>query len=407
MHAYLAEWLSLIIRWFHVIAGVAWIGASFYFIWLDNNLREPPEWKKQKGIKGDLWAIHGGGFYEVAKYHVGPEKMPTELHWFKWEAYSTLMSGLALLFAVYYFGNPGYLIDPSKLELSTFGAIAIGMGTLLGVMAIYEALIRSPLAKHGLAFGVVLFLILVGVSWGMFQVFAGRGAFIHVGAVIGTIMVANVFLGIVPAQRALVSAVEEGRKPDDHVVMLAQRAMLRSRHNNYLTLPVIFIMISNHYPMFYGHEYGWAVLAAIGAITAYARHFFNLRHQHITKPSILVISALATLLLIWAMAPSAPEAPAPAVDSQGEPVAVTPVADDEVQQLLATHCIACHAAQPSSPAFQAPPAGITLENLQQLKQHSAKVQQAAVNTQYMPLGNMTGITPEERSLLGQWLRENP
>ena len=320
MHAYLAEWLSLIIRWFHVIAGVAWIGASFYFIWLDNNLREPPEWKKQKGIKGDLWAIHGGGFYEVAKYQVGPEKMPTELHWFKWEAYSTLMSGLALLFAVYYFGNPGYLIDPGKLELSTFGAIAIGMGTLLGVMAIYEALIRSPLAKHGLAFGVVLFLILVAVAWGMFQVFAGRGAFIHVGAVIGTIMVANVFLGIVPAQRALVNAVEKGETPDDHVVMLAQRAMLRSRHNNYLTLPVIFIMISNHYPMFYGHEYGWAILAAIGAITAYARHFFNLRHKQINKPSILVISALATLALIWAMAPSAPQAPATSNATAGDPL---------------------------------------------------------------------------------------
>ena len=404
MHAYLAEWLSLIIRWFHVIAGVAWIGASFYFVWLDNNLREPPEWKKQKGIKGDLWAIHGGGFYEVAKYHVGPEKMPAELHWFKWEAYSTLMSGLALLFAVYYLGNPGYLIDASKLDLSMGGAIAIGMGTLLGVMVIYEALIRSPLAKHGLAFGVVLFLILVAVAWGMFQVFAGRGAFIHVGAVIGTIMVANVFLGIVPAQRALVSAVEKGDTPDERVVMLAQRAMLRSRHNNYLTLPVIFIMISNHYPMFYGNEYGWAVLAAIGAITAYARHFFNLRHKQINKPSILVVSALATLALIWAMAPSAPET---AATHNADGTQVARVADADVSQLLATHCQACHAAQPSSPAFQAPPAGIMLETLDQLKLHRAKVYQAAVATQYMPLGNMTGITPEERSLLGQWLQENP
>ena len=306
MLVYLSEWLSLIIRWFHVIAGVAWIGASFYFVWLDNNLREPPAWKKQKGIKGDLWAIHGGGFYEVAKYEVGPEQMPTDLHWFKWEAYSTLMSGLALLFVVYYLGNPGYLIDPSKLDLSAAGAMAIGISTLLGVMVIYEALIRSPLARNGMAFGVVLYLILVAVAFGLYQVFAGRGAYIHVGAVIGTIMVGNVFLGIVPAQRALVNAVARGEKPGEEVVMLAQRAMLRSRHNNYLTLPVLFIMISNHYPMFYAHAHGWLALAAIGAITAYARHFFNLRNQGQFKPSILVVSALATVALIWAMAPSAP-----------------------------------------------------------------------------------------------------
>ncbi|OWL83856.1 urate hydroxylase PuuD [Halopseudomonas aestusnigri] len=405
MLVYLSEWLSLIIRWFHVIAGVAWIGASFYFVWLDNNLREPPAWKKQKGIKGDLWAIHGGGFYEVAKYEVGPEQMPSDLHWFKWEAYSTLLSGLALLAVVYYMGNPGYLIDPSKLALSGAGAVAIGVGTLVAVVALYEALIRSPLARNGMAFGVVLYLILVAVAFGLYQVFAGRGAYIHVGAVIGTIMVGNVFLGIVPAQRALVNAVARGEKPGAEVVMLAQRAMLRSRHNNYLTLPVLFIMISNHYPMFYAHAHGWAVLAAIGAITAYARHFFNLRNQGQFKPSILVVSALATVALIWVMAPSAPAR----IDSHAaeEGAAVTRVADADISQLLATHCQACHAVKPTSPAFQAPPAGIVLDSLEHLQQHRDKVYQAAVATEYMPLGNMTGITPEERDLLGKWLQENP
>ncbi|MEH6497842.1 MAG: urate hydroxylase PuuD [Pseudoalteromonas distincta] len=397
MHAYLADWLSLIIRWFHVIAGVAWIGASFYFIWLDNHLREPPEWKKHKGIKGDLWAIHGGGIYEVAKYRLGPEEMPRKLHWFKWEAYSTLMSGLALLFAVYYFGNPGYLIDSSKLALSTGGAIAIGMGTLVGVMLVYEVLIRSPLSRNGLAFGAVLFVLLVAVSWGMFQVFAGRGAFIHVGAVIGTIMVANVFLGIVPAQRALVAAIERGVEPDAHVALLAERAKLRSTHNNYLTLPVIFIMISNHYPMFYGHAHGWAVLAAIGFITAFARHFFNLRHKGVTRPSILVISALLTLALIWAMAPSRPETRLTADAAE--------VSAQEVKGLIEAHCQGCHVESPAHPAFQAPPAGISLATLEQLKDHRDQVYQATVATEYMPLGNTTGITREERDRIGIWLRQ--
>ncbi|MGI3129046.1 urate hydroxylase PuuD [Halopseudomonas pachastrellae] len=412
MLVYLSEWLSLIIRWFHVIAGVAWIGASFYFVWLDNNLREPPAWKKQKGIKGDLWAIHGGGFYEVAKYEVGPEQMPSDLHWFKWEAYSTLLSGLALLAVVYYMGNPGYLIDPSKVALSGAGAVAIGVGTLVAVVALYEALIRSPLARNGMAFGVVLYLILVAVAFGLYQVFAGRGAYIHVGAVIGTIMVGNVFLGIVPAQRALVNAVARGEKPGEEVVMLAQRAMLRSRHNNYLTLPVLFIMISNHYPMFYAHAHGWLALAAIGAITAYARHFFNLRNQGQFKPSILVVSALATVALIWAMAPSAPSTVAThnhgtaQTDGDSAAAAPSPVTGAEISQLLATHCQACHAAKPTSPAFQAPPAGIILDSLEHLKQHGDKVYQAAVATHYMPLGNMSGMSDEERSLLGRWLQEN-
>ncbi|QJD57481.1 urate hydroxylase PuuD [Pseudomonas sp. gcc21] len=399
MHAYLAEWLSLIIRWFHVIAGVAWIGASFYFIWLDNHLREPPQWKKDKGIKGDLWAIHGGGIYEVAKYQLAPEKMPGELHWFKWEAYSTFISGMALLFAVYYFGNPGYLIDASKVALSTGGAVAVGLGTLAVVMLVYEALIRSPLARHGLAFGAVLYGLLVLVAWGLFQVFAGRGAYIHVGAVVGTIMVANVFLGIMPAQRALVDAIEKGQEPDARVAQLAARAKLRSVHNNYMTLPVIFIMISNHYPMLYSHAYGWAILAAIGFITAFARHFFNLRHHGVTRPSILIISALLTLALIWAVAP----APRTAAESSADAPAVT---DATATAIVRNHCVACHATSPEHPAFQAAPAGIALDELWALIQHGAKVRQAAVDTHYMPLGNMTGMTDEERAQLGQWLSQN-
>ena len=397
MEAYLSEWLALMVRWFHVIAGVAWIGASFYFVWLDNHLQDPPDWKKQKGIKGDLWAIHGGGFYEVAKYQLGPKKMPRELHWFKWEAYSTLLSGMALLFIVYYLGSPGYLIDPAKADISTVTGIAIGLGTIALVLAIYEALIRGPLAHNGKVFGLILFAILLVAGWGLFQVFSGRGAFIHVGAIIGTIMVANVFLGIIPSQRALVEAVRNEREPDDRVARLAALAKLRSTHNNYLTLPVIFIMISNHYPMLYGHEYGWAVLAAIGFITAFARHYFNLRHRDINRPSILVASAAMTLILIWVIAPT----PAPATTAPG----AAAVSDATVTTIVNTHCATCHASNPTHPGFQAAPAGIKLDDLSLLAVHKARVLQAAVSSQYMPLGNMTGMTEGEREQLGRWLSE--
>jgi|TARA_R110000850_G_scaffold55855_2_gene131960 uncharacterized membrane protein len=398
MEAYLSEWLSLLVRWFHVIAGVAWIGASFYFIWLDNHLREPPEWKKKEGIQGDLWAIHGGGFYEVAKYRLGPKAMPRELHWFKWEAYSTLLSGLALLFVVYYMGSPGYLIDPSKADLSIGAAIAIGLGTIVAVLVIYEALIRSPLADKGKAFALVLFTILVLVDWGLFQVFSGRGAYIHVGAVIGTIMVANVFLGIIPSQRALVASVRAGEVANDQVARLAMLAKLRSTHNNYMTLPIIFIMISNHYPLLYSHPHGWAVLAAIGFITAFARHYFNLRHREINRPWILVVAALLTVGLIWIIAPTPSVTTADANSPQ--------ISDETAMTIVNTHCVACHASSPSHPAFQSPPAGIKLETVSLLAVHAGKVRQVAVDSHYMPLGNLTGMTDEERQQLGQWLRAN-
>jgi uncharacterized membrane protein len=396
MEAYLTEWLALLVRWIHVIAGVAWIGASFYFIWLDNHLREPPEWKQQKGIKGDLWAIHGGGFYEIAKYRYGPERMPEQLHWFKWEAYSTLLSGMALLFVVYYLGSPGYLVDPAKADLTTGTAMAIGLGGIALVLALYEALIRSPLANSGRLFGLVFFLILILADWAYFQWFSGRGAFIHVGATIGTVMVANVFLGIIPSQKALVATVRANREPDARVKRLADLAKLRSTHNNYLTLPILFIMISNHYPSLYGHPHGWAILAAIGFITAFARHYFNLRHRGIRKPSILVASAVMGLALVWVLAPT------PASDA---PAASAPVSDSTVRRIVQTHCLGCHARHPSQPGFQAPPAGIVLEQPAQWLSHKAQILQAAVATQYMPLGNLTGMTEQERRQLGQWLNQ--
>jgi uncharacterized membrane protein len=389
MEAYFLEWLNMFFRWFHVIAGVAWIGASFYFVWLDNSLENPPQWKKDKGIGGDLWAIHGGGFYEVAKYKLGPEKMPENLHWFKWEAYTTWLTGMVMLWIVYYIGAESFLIDSSRMDFSQGEAIAAGMGFIAAGVAVYEAMVRSPLRHNGKVFGLILFVFLIFMSWFAFQIFSARGAYIHVGAILGTIMVGNVFFGIMPAQRALVDAVQRGESPDPKYGAFAK---LRSTHNNYFTLPVIFIMISNHYPMTYGHEFGWLVLVAIGFISAYARHFFNLKNQGVSKPSILVISAIMLAALAAAMVPAKIEA------EKGEAV----LNDAQAITIIEQRCVSCHAVSPSNEGFASAPAGIVLETATQAFTVKDKMI-PALQTGYMPLGNLTGMTDKERQQLLVWL----
>lgn len=390
MEAYLLEWASLFFRWFHVIAGIAWIGASFYFVWLDNSLENPPQWKKDKGIGGDLWAIHGGGFYEVAKYKLGPEKMPENLHWFKWEAYTTWLTGMTMLWIVYYIGAESYLIDSSRLEMTQWQAIALGMGFIAVGFAVYEILVKTPLRHNGKAFGLVLFSFLVFMAWFASEVFSPRGAFIHVGALIGTIMAGNVFLGIMPSQRALVEAVQRGEAPDPKYGAFAK---LRSTHNNYFTLPLIFIMISNHYPMTYSHEESWLVLSAICFILAFARHFFNLRHRGEFKPSILVIAAIMMAgVAVW-IAPKPVE-----VDQE----AVAGFTDAQGMAIIQERCASCHAAQPTQAGFASPPAGVALENLDQVMVIKPKLIEV-INSKYMPLGNITQMTDEERQQVIGWL----
>ena len=389
MEAYFLEWLNMFFRWFHVIAGVAWIGASFYFVWLDNSLENPPQWKKDKGIGGDLWAIHGGGFYEVAKYKLGPEKMPENLHWFKWEAYTTWLTGMVMLWIVYYIGAESFLIDSTRMDFTQGQAIAAGMGFIIVGVAVYEAMVRSPLRHNGKVFGLILFAFLIFMSWFAFQIFSARGAYIHVGAILGTIMAGNVFLGIMPAQRALVEAVERGESPDPKYGAFAK---LRSTHNNYFTLPIIFIMISNHYPMTYGHEFGWLVLVAIGFISAYARHFFNLKNQGVSKPSILVISAVMLAALAAAMVPAKIEA------QKGEVV----LTDVQAMVIVEQRCVSCHAVSPSNAGFATAPAGIILESAEQALAMKDKMI-PALQTGYMPLGNLTQMTDQERQQLMLWL----
>jgi len=392
MDPYIAEWLNLILRFLHLVTGVAWIGASFYFVWLDNHLETPPQWKADKGIKGDLWAIHGGGFYEVAKYQLAPEKMPTTLHWFKWEAYSTWLTGFTLLIVMYYVGAESYLIDPRVADISQMQAIFIGLSVIFGSWLAYELMCVSKLADHSVLFALVLLFMGAGLAYGLTQVFSARGAFIHVGAVIGTIMAGNVFRGIMPAQRALVAAVENGETPDPKY---AQKAKLRSTFNTYTTLPVLFIMISNHYPITYNHPFNWAVLVAIIVITAAARQYFILRHFGKQKPLILIAAGLATIALAIVIAPKSTDSNA---------VKLAPVSAKTAMTIVQERCSSCHSATPTDDVFTLAPAGVLLDTQAQVKQWAPRIKTRVIDTKDMPMLNKTKMTNAERAQLASWLK---
>ena len=394
MDAYIIDWLHLLVRFLHVLTAIAWIGASFYFVWLDNSLETPPQWKTDQGIKGDLWAVHGGGFYEIAKYKNAPAALPTTLHWFKWEAYSTWITGMLLLIVVFYVGAQSYLIDSTKADLSSWQAIGIGVGSLLAGFAIYEGACRTPLVEKGLLFGLVMLVLLTAMAWALSQVLGDRAAYIHVGALIGTCMAANVFTTIMPAQRAMVAAAAKGESPDP---IYGYKAKLRSTHNNYATIPVLFIMLSNHFPMTYGHEYGWLILGVLALIGAWARHFFNLRHQGIVKPMILVSALAAFALVAWVTKPADQTAMAAAAGS--------PVTDIQALGIVGKHCSACHSATPSDDIFKAAPGGVMFDNLDQIKAMKERILARAVHTHDMPFMNKTKITDEERQMLGRWLKQ--
>ncbi|MEM6301840.1 MAG: urate hydroxylase PuuD [Pseudomonadota bacterium] len=394
MESYIIDWFSLIVRWLHVITGIAWIGASFYFIWLDNSLEDPPQWKKDKGIKGDLWAVHGGGIYEVAKYHGAPEAMPAHLHWFKWEAYSTWLSGMVLLMVIYYLGADSYLIDRRVAELSQAQAISLGIAFLVGSWGAYSLLCMSPLAKNGWLLGLVLLLLGGVLAWALTQSFSGRGAYIHFGAIIGTIMVGNVFHVIMPGQRKLVAALETGAVPDPS---WGAKAKLRSTHNTYLTLPLLFIMISNHYPMTYGHELNWLVLMVIVVITALSRQYFILRHVNINRPVILGAAMAATALLAVLIAPK-PIAP-PQLATAAHPVDLAPRA----QAIISERCATCHAAAPTDDVFAVAPGGVMLDTVEQMVQWAPRIKARSIDSHDMPFMNKTNMTDEERATVALWI----
>jgi uncharacterized membrane protein len=384
----LATWLNLALRWLHVIAGIAWIGASFYFVWLDNSL-EPPD-PPREGVKGELWAVHGGGFYHSQKYMVAPAHLPAHLHWFKWEAYTTWISGFLLLCVLYYWGAPVYLIDPAKAAFSQPQAIAVGLAFIFGGLAVYEALCRSPLGQRPRLFGAVWFLALTAAAWALTRLFSDRGAFIHVGAIIGTCMVANVFLVIIPNQTKIVAAMRAGELVDPR---LGAAGKQRSVHNNYMTLPVVLIMISNHYPLLTGGPLNWLALAVISAGGVSIRHFFNRRHFGEIRHEFLFIGAMlfvaATLIASYSRL-------RPSVSGSASFAAVQAIVD--------RHCIMCHSPTPTHAGFTAPPAGVVLDTPGHIAQFAPRIYDMAVASKTMPLGNETGMTDQERAQLGAWIK---
>ncbi|MGF1749107.1 urate hydroxylase PuuD [Vibrio cionasavignyae] len=425
MDPHMTEWLNLLIRWVHMVVGVAWIGASFYFVWLENNLNRS---NPKEGLSGDLWAIHGGGIYHLEKYKLAPPKMPDNLHWFKWEAYFTWITGVCLLGAVYYLNADLYLVAPgSGIDSAT--AIAIGIGSLAVGWLVYSFLCDSFLGKTPVILGVVLFLGLVAAAYGLTQVFSGRGAYIHVGAIIGTIMVGNVFFVIMPAQRNLVKAIEENTEPDPR---LPAKGLLRSRHNNYLTLPVLFIMISNHFPSTYGSHYNWLILAGLSVFSILVRHYFNTRHGSQKFAWTIPVAALGMITLAFVTSPYANK---PSVmkaghtstvtessiekesndtstdvvstDSQSSDVAIEDSASSfaQINQVIQVRCTVCHSATPSHAAFQTAPGGLMLDTPQEIKINASRIVAQSVTTKVMPLGNLTQMTDDERVLIGEWVEQ--
>ena len=390
MEAHLLNWIALLLRWGHFITGVAWIGASFYFNWLENHLerKNTPE-----GVSGDLWAVHGGGFYYLTKFAVAPGKMPAHLHWFKWEAYATWLSGFALLIVVFYWNARLYLLEPGA-GIAPHSGILIGLSALLGSWLFYDGLCRSPLAGKQAVMGFVLLAWFAGLAWLLGQFFNPRATYVHVGAAIGTVMVANVFRVIIPAQRELVEALKQNRPPDSRPGLAA---LQRSRHNNYFTLPVLFIMISSHYPMTYGHPRGWLILTVISVAGVLIRHFFNIRHLP-GKPYAALLAGLALLVaLVFLTRPEALQAPA--VES---PV----VSIEKAWSIVQKRCMTCHARGPGNVAFTSAPLGIELDSVDGLRLNAERVYQTVVITRTMPLENLTQMTDTERSEIARWFESS-
>jgi uncharacterized membrane protein len=395
------EFLGLFLRWAHVIAAISWIGSSFYFMWLDSSLKRRAN--MDPGIKGENWTVHGGGFYHTQKYMVAPAHMPDELHWFKWEAYATWLTGAVLLAVLYWLNAELYLIDPSKADLAVWQAVALSAGGLVVGWLIYDGLCRSPLARQPLVLFAVLFALITATAWAYGLVFSGRAAFLMTGAIMATAMSGNVFFVIIPNQRVVVADLKAGRTPDPKYGEIAK---LRSTHNNYLTLPVVFLMLSNHYPATFGHPSAWVIVALVLFLGAIVRHWFNTYETGATGlriawqwPAALVLAVGMTL---FAAAPQDSVAPVQTANATVEDGRLNTVLEATAFEIVERRCVTCHAAEPTFGAFNAAAGGVALHTPELMRRHAPSIVAQAVNTHAMPLGNVTEMTEEERAALAAW-----
>jgi uncharacterized membrane protein len=410
MDAVALEWGSLLLRWTHVIAGIAWIGSSFYFMHLDASLRPAADIPNGKG--GVAWEVHGGGFYEVRKYLVAPEKLPDELIWHKWQSYSTWASGLFLLVWIYYGQSQLYLIDPTVMPLSPLSAAALGVAGLAAGWIIYDQLCASPLAKNDIILAAVGFAFVILAAYGFQHIFSGRGALNHTGALMATMMTGNVFFVIIPNQKKVIQTLLQGQSPDP---ALGKQAKQRSTHNNYLTLPVLFLMLSNHYPLIYSTPYAWIIVGLVLVAGALVRHYYNVSHAGLGYPWWTWLgAAFCVWSAIWISATSSPGgrstlglAPMSAESDNERPV---PAMSDskkrlfsEASQIVTSRCSMCHAAEPVWQGIGIAPKAVRLDSEGEIARQADAIRMQAVITHAMPPNNVTEMTPEERDKVAAWL----
>jgi uncharacterized membrane protein len=387
------DWVSLLLRWAHVMLGIAWIGTSFHFIWLDASLQREED--QPQGVAGGSWMVHGGGFYHASKYLVAPAALPKELHWFKYEAYFTWVTGFLLLAVVYYLGASEFLIDPAVWPLSPAAAIAISIASLAFGWICYDALCRSSIGEKTGLLALAVFALALGAAYGYAQIFSGRAAFLHVGAFLGTIMVANVFFIIIPNQKKVVADLLADRSPDP---ALGLQAKQRSLHNNYLTLPVVLMMLSNHYPMLYAGADNWMYVAGVLVLGGLVRHYFNSKDSGISAWWLDWLLPAAALLTVALIVSSFDFSRSSSIAADGAPVKLAQVAP-----IFQQRCQACHSAHPSDSGYKAPPKGIAFDNPEELRRYAPQIYRMAVLSRAMPLGNKTGMPDSERELIGRWI----
>lgn len=396
------EWLAFAARWLHVVTAIAWIGSSFYFIALDLGLRQRPE--LPPGAHGEEWQVHGGGFYHIQKYLVAPATLPEHLTWFKWESYATWLSGFALLAILYYAGADLYLIDRTVLDVSAPVAIGLSVASIALGWLVYDLLCKSPLGRSDTGLMLVLFAVLVAMSWGYTQIFSGRAALLHLGAFTATIMSANVFFIIIPNQKVVVADLKAGRTP---AAILGQQAKQRSLHNNYLTLPVIFLMLSNHYPLAFATQHNWAIAALVFLIGVLIRHYFNSLHAGRGNPHWTWAGSVVLFIVIMWLS-SEPETLDGLAEAPPSPVAEAFMASEHfpaVRDTVMGRCAMCHAAVPGWEGVRRPPKAVALDSAVEIAERAREIYLQAGVSRAMPPGNVSGLTEAERALIVTWFEE--